>query len=59
MTFEDIIHEDDLQEFGDLVSNGLRDPEAEQDLRICLSSGAGVQDLQIVEAVIMGAKLEA
>lgn len=51
-----IIHANDLQEFGDLVSNGLRDPEAEQDLRIFLSSGIGVQDLKIVEAVIAGSK---
>jgi ornithine cyclodeaminase len=49
-----VISEDDLQEFGDLVTNGLRNPELAKSLRIFLSSGIGVQDLQIVEAVIKG-----
>lgn len=49
-----IISEDDLQEFGDMVSSGLRHAEHAKNLRLFLSSGIGVQDLQIVEAVIAG-----
>lgn len=53
-----IIQETDLQEFGDLLKNGLKNPKKANRLRIFLSSGVGVQDLQIVQAVIEGVHLE-
>lgn len=46
----------DLQEFGDFLKNGYRDPTAKNRLRLFLSSGIGVQDLQIVQAVLEGSK---
>ena len=46
-----ILDEDDLQEFGDYLVNGLKGPSATDNLMIFLSSGIGVQDLQIVTAV--------
>ena len=46
-----ILDEDDLQEFGDYLVNGLKGPSATDKLKIFLSSGIGVQDLQIVTAV--------
>ena len=49
-----VIAESDLQEFGDFLNNGLKNPRAANRLRLFLSSGIGVQDLQIVQAVIMG-----
>lgn len=49
-----IISTADLQEFGDVVSAGLRYGDQAKALRLFLSSGIGVQDLQIVEAVIAG-----
>jgi ornithine cyclodeaminase len=49
-----IIAESDLQEFGDFLVNGYRDVNAKSNLRIFLSSGIGVQDLQIVQAVLDG-----
>ncbi|MGY8986571.1 MAG: hypothetical protein ACKVIX_08095 [Sphingomonadales bacterium] len=55
---EGIINEEDIQEFGDYLSNGLKNQNKKKELRIFLSSGIGVQDLQIVEAVTLGAKLE-
>ena len=48
------ISSSDLQEFGDFLANGYRDPKAKDRLRIFLSSGIGVQDLQIVQSVIEG-----
>jgi ornithine cyclodeaminase len=51
---DNVIAESDLQEFGDFLSNGLNDPETAKKLRLFLSSGIGVQDLQIVQAVIVG-----
>lgn len=51
-----VIAESDLQEFGDFLNNGLKNPEAAKKLRIFLSSGIGVQDLQIVQAVLAGSK---
>mgnify|MGYP000008697161 CR=1 FL=1 len=51
---ENIISPSDLQEFGDFLTNGYREPEAKDRLRIFLSSGIGVQDLQIVQSVIEG-----
>lgn len=51
---DNVIAESDLQEFGDFLSNGLNDPETAKKLRLFLSSGIGVQDLQIVQAVIAG-----
>jgi ornithine cyclodeaminase len=49
-----VIAEADLQAFGDFLNNGLKNPEAVKKLRIFLSSGIGVQDLQIVQAVLIG-----
>jgi ornithine cyclodeaminase len=49
-----VIAESDLQEFGNFLSNGLKNPEAAKKLRVFLSSGIGVQDLQIVQAVLAG-----
>ncbi|PCJ48442.1 MAG: hypothetical protein COA74_08585 [Gammaproteobacteria bacterium] len=46
----------DLQEFGDFLTNGYKDPKSKNKLRLFLSSGIGVQDLQIVEAVIAGSQ---
>ena len=51
---DNIIRPSDLQEFGDFLTNGYRKPEAKDKLRIFLSSGIGVQDLQIVQSVIEG-----
>ena len=51
---DNIISPSDLQEFGDFLTNGYRKPEAKDRLRIFLSSGIGVQDLQIVHSVIEG-----
>jgi ornithine cyclodeaminase len=59
-----VISEFDLQEFGDFLLNGFNqneDPkikkaEAEKKLTIFLSSGIGVQDLQIVQAVTESSK---
>ena len=51
---DNIIRPSDLQEFGDFLTNGYREPEAKDRLRIFLSSGIGVQDLQIVQSVIEG-----
>jgi ornithine cyclodeaminase len=51
---EGVITDSDLQEFGDFLNNGLKKPEAAHKLRLFLSSGIGVQDLQIVEAVLAG-----
>jgi len=51
---DNVIAESDLQEFGDFLNKGLKNPEAGNKLRLFLSSGIGVQDLQIVQAVIMG-----
>lgn len=51
---DNIIRPSDLQEFGDFLTNGYRKPEAKDKLRIFLSSGIGVQDLQIVQSVIAG-----
>jgi len=51
---DNIISPSDLQEFGDFLTNGYREPEAKDRLRIFLSSGIGVQDLQIVQSVIEG-----
>jgi Ser/Thr protein kinase RdoA (MazF antagonist) len=53
-----IIQETDLQELGDLLKNGLNNPEKGNMLRIFLSSGIGVQDLQIVQSVIAGYNLK-
>ena len=52
-----VIAESDLQEFGDFLINGLNDPGTAKKLRLFLSSGIGVQDLQIVQAVIVGENL--
>lgn len=49
-----IITESDLQEFGDFLNNGLKKPESEKKLKLFLSSGIGVQDLQIVQATLSG-----
>ena len=49
-----VISESDLQEFGAFLINGYKDPKAKNQLRLFLSSGIGVQDLQIVQAVIEG-----
>jgi len=49
-----VIVEADLQEFGDFLNNGLRNPQAAKKLKLFLSSGIGVQDLQIVQAVLAG-----
>jgi len=49
-----VINETDLQEFGDYLFNGFKNPDAASGLKIFLSSGIGVQDLQIVQAVIAG-----
>ena len=54
---DNVIAESDLQEFGDFLNNGLGNPEAANRLRLFLSSGIGVQDLQIVQAVIAGSLL--
>ena len=51
-----VIAESDLQEFGDFLNNGLKNPETASKLRLFLSSGIGVQDLQIVQAVIAGSR---
>jgi ornithine cyclodeaminase len=59
-----VISEFDLQEFGDFLLNGFNqneDPkikkaETENKLTIFLSSGIGVQDLQIVQAVTESSK---
>jgi ornithine cyclodeaminase len=59
-----VINESDLQEFGDFLVNGFihddrdsfKKPETENKLKIFLSSGIGVQDLQIVQAVIESSK---
>jgi ornithine cyclodeaminase len=51
---DNVINESDLQEFGDFLINGYKDPQAKNQLRLFLSSGIGVQDLQIVQAVIEG-----
>ncbi len=61
-----VISESDLQEFGDFLLNGFNNdddlkikhkkPETENKLIIFLSSGIGVQDLQIVQAVIESSK---
>lgn len=51
---DEVIAESDLQEFGDFLNNGLKNPQAAKKLRIFLSSGIGVQDLQIVQAVLAG-----
>ena len=53
---ENVIAESDLQEFGDFLNNGLNNPETANKLRLFLSSGIGVQDLQIVQAVIAGSR---
>ncbi len=49
-----VIVESDLQEFGDFLNNGLKNPQAAKKLKLFLSSGIGVQDLQIVQAVLTG-----
>lgn len=49
-----VIVEADLQEFGDFLNNGLKNPQAAKKLKLFLSSGIGVQDLQIVQAVLAG-----
>ena len=49
-----VIVESDLQEFGDFLNNGLKNPQAAKKLKLFLSSGIGVQDLQIVQAVLAG-----
>jgi len=49
-----IIAETDLQEFGDFLKNGYKYPDKAHTLNLFLSSGIGVQDLQIVQAVITG-----
>ena len=50
-----VIVESDLQEFGDFLNNGLKNPQAAKKLKLfVLSSGIGVQDLQIVQAVLAG-----
>jgi ornithine cyclodeaminase len=51
-----VIAESDLQEFGDFLNNGLEDSATANRLRLFLSSGIGVQDLQIVQAVIAGSR---
>lgn len=59
-----VISGSDLQEFGDFLANGFnrddrnsnKKPETENKLIIFLSSGIGVQDLQIVQAVIESSK---
>ena len=59
---EGVICESDLQEFGDFLLNGFsnntvkqnKKKKSENELTIFLSSGIGVQDLQIVQAVIEG-----
>ncbi len=60
-----VINESNLQEFGDLLINGFsqninesktKEVETENTLKIFLSSGIGVQDLQIVQAVTESSK---
>jgi ornithine cyclodeaminase len=63
-----VINESDLQEFGDFLANGFHagfnyddDPKTKKTntdntLKIFLSSGIGVQDLQIVQAVTDSSK---
>ena len=53
---DNVIAESDLQEFGNFLSNGLNDPGTAHKLRVFLSSGIGVQDLQIVQAVMAGSQ---
>lgn len=43
-----------LQEFGDFLENGFHDSKKSDGLNLFLSSGIGVQDLQIVKSVIEG-----
>jgi len=52
---EGVIQLDELQEFGQVLSHGLQTPKNKDNIIIFLSSGVGVQDLQIVQAVIAGA----
>jgi len=54
-----VITESDLQEFGDFLNNGLKNPATANKLRLFLSSGVGVQDLQIVQAVLAGSRQSA
>ena len=49
-----VINLEKLQEFGSVVSDGLRAPENDSGPIVFLSSGVGVQDLQIVQAVVAG-----
>ena len=49
-----VIQEEDLQEFGDYIAHGYKNSKTDRRLEIFLSSGIGVQDLQIVAAVIAG-----
>jgi ornithine cyclodeaminase len=51
-----VITDSDLQEFGDFLNYGLKKPEMANKLRLFLSSGIGVQDLQIVQAVLAGSR---
>ena len=53
---DNVIAVSDLQEFGDFLNNGLNSPQSANRLRVFLSSGIGVQDLQIVQAVIAGSR---
>ncbi len=52
-----VISENDLQEFGDFLNNHAGAADMKNKLRVFLSSGIGVQDLQIVQAVIAGSQL--
>jgi len=54
----EVIVESDLQEFGDFLATGYRDATADKKLRLFLSSGIGVQDLQIVQAVLEGSEIQ-
>ena len=51
-----VISENDLLEFGDFLNNHAAAAEMNNKLRVFLSSGIGVQDLQIVQAVIAGSQ---
>jgi ornithine cyclodeaminase len=51
-----VISENDLQEFGDFLNNHAGAAEMNNKFRVFLSSGIGVQDLQIVQAVIAGSQ---